>query len=79
MSIITKRKYDSSRRQAQARETRRLITEAARNLFFDRGYSGATIDAIAQTAGVAAETVYAIFGSKRKILAHVSGRSRGRR
>jgi AcrR family transcriptional regulator len=69
--IPTKRKYESSRRQAQARETRRQIAEAARGLFFERGYNGTTIDAIAQTAGVASETVYSIFGSKRKVLSHL--------
>ncbi len=69
--IPTKRKYESSRRQAQARETRRQIAEAARGLFFERGYSGTTIDAIAQAAGVASETVYSIFGSKRKVLSHL--------
>jgi TetR/AcrR family transcriptional regulator, regulator of autoinduction and epiphytic fitness len=68
---IPKRKYDSSRRKAQAKETRRQIAEAARALFFKRGYSGTTIDAIAQSAGVAPESVYAIFGSKRKILSHI--------
>jgi AcrR family transcriptional regulator len=40
-------------------------------LFFERGYSGTTIDAIAQAAGVAPETVYSIFGSKRKVLSHL--------
>jgi TetR/AcrR family transcriptional regulator of autoinduction and epiphytic fitness len=63
-----KRKYDSSRRKEQARQTRLQITEAAHRLFVERGYAGATIEAIAQEAGVAQETVYAIFGSKRKIL-----------
>jgi TetR/AcrR family transcriptional regulator of autoinduction and epiphytic fitness len=65
---LPKRKYDSSRRQVQAKETHDQIIEAARRLFFKRGYSGTTIDAIAQTAGVAPETVYAIFSNKRKIL-----------
>jgi TetR/AcrR family transcriptional regulator of autoinduction and epiphytic fitness len=64
----TKRTYDSSRRKEQALQTRRQIVEAARNLFIERGYAGATIDAIAQSAGVATETVYAAFGSKRAIL-----------
>jgi TetR/AcrR family transcriptional regulator, regulator of autoinduction and epiphytic fitness len=64
-----KRKYDSTRRKEQARQTRLLIAEAARGLFPERGYAGATIDEIAQQAGVAPETVYSIFGSKRKILA----------
>jgi len=45
--------------------------EAARNLFIARGYAGTTINAIAHDAGVAAETVYASFGSKRAILARL--------
>lgn len=66
-----KRRYDSSKRQAAARATRRQILEAARLLFSERGYAGATIEAIAQEAGVAPETVYAHFGSKQAILAHL--------
>ena len=65
----TKRTYNSSRRKEQALQTRRQIVEAARNLFIARGYAGATIEAIAQEAGVAPETVYAAFGNKRAILA----------
>ena len=66
-----KRPYDSTRRQAQARETRQQIIEAARRLFSEYGYAGATIDAIAQEAGVAAETIFATFGNKRTILARL--------
>jgi len=65
----SKRKYNSSRRKDQARQTRLQIMEAARKLFIERGYAGATIEAIAQEAGVAPETVYAIFGNKRTTLA----------
>jgi TetR/AcrR family transcriptional regulator, regulator of autoinduction and epiphytic fitness len=64
----TKREYDSSRRQAQAKETRRHILEAARKLFIERGYAGATAEAIAAEAGVSAQTIYAIFKNKKKIL-----------
>ena len=64
-----KRKYDSSRRKEQARQTRVRIAEAARTLFSAHGYAGATIEAIAEQAGVAKETVYAIFRNKREILA----------
>ncbi len=67
----TKRSYDSTRRKEQARQTRRQILDAARQLFIERGYSGATIEAIAQAAGVATETVYASFGSKRAILSRL--------
>jgi TetR/AcrR family transcriptional regulator of autoinduction and epiphytic fitness len=64
----TKRAYNSSRRQEQANQTRLQIVEAARRLFIERGYAGATMEAIAQEAGVAVETVYASFGNKRTIL-----------
>jgi AcrR family transcriptional regulator len=66
-----KRPYNSTRRQAQARQTRQQIADAARRLFTERGYAGASIEAIAQEAEVAPETVYATFGSKRKILSHL--------
>lgn len=49
------------------------ILDAARGLFVDRGYSGATLEAIAQGAGVAQETVFSVFGNKRTILASLIG------
>lgn len=64
-----KRKYDSSRRQALAEATKIQIAEAARRLFFKRGYAGTTIEEIANEAGVSKESVYGIFGTKRSILA----------
>ena len=63
-----KRAYNSTRRKNQANETRRIIVEAARKLFYEFGYTNATIEAIAQEAGVAAETIYAVFGNKQAIL-----------
>ena len=67
----TKRKYDSPRRKAQARETQHQILDAARELFIARGFAGTTITAIAQQSNVAAETIYANFGNKRNILVRV--------
>lgn len=67
----SKRRYNSTRRKAQARETRLRIVEAARKLFAERGYTGATIEAIAQESEVAPETIYAVFGNKRAILARL--------
>jgi AcrR family transcriptional regulator len=64
-----KRKYDSTRRQAQAEATKIQIAEAARRLFFERGYAGTTIEEIANEAGVSKESVYGIFGNKQGILA----------
>jgi AcrR family transcriptional regulator len=68
MKKTKKRKYDSSRRKSQAMETRRLILEAARDLFIRNGYAGATIAMIADQAGVSQETIYAVFKNKKTIL-----------
>jgi AcrR family transcriptional regulator len=67
-SDFPKRKYNSTRRQAQAGETRRQILSAAHKLFLERGYAGATIELISEEAGVALKTVYAVFKNKREIL-----------
>ncbi len=74
-SIPAKRPYASERRKAQAAETRLHILEAARRLFTEHGYTGTTINAIALEAKVSQETVYAIFGSKRALLAELVGMS----
>lgn len=55
-------------RQEQAAVTRRRILDAARTLFFENGYSATTLKAVAARAGVAVQTVYAVFGSKAAIL-----------
>ncbi|MEW6225744.1 MAG: helix-turn-helix domain-containing protein [Chloroflexota bacterium] len=64
-----RRRYDSARRQDQARATRHAILHAAAAQFAEHGYVGSTMDRIATAAGVAPETVYATFGNKRSILA----------
>lgn len=64
----SKRSYDSSGRQEQAEQTRRRILEAARKQFIERGYAGATAEVIAAEAGVSAQTIYAIFKNKKKLL-----------
>lgn len=65
---VNKRTYDSSRRQAQARETLSAIVRAARDLFLAQGYGRSTIAEIARSAGVSAETIYATFGNKATLL-----------
>lgn len=62
------RKYHSPTREQQAGQTRERILDAARRMILNKGFADATIDAIAREAGVAAPTVYAVFGSKRGIL-----------
>jgi AcrR family transcriptional regulator len=66
--VKPKRSYDSALRKQQARQTRMKILDAAQRLFAQRGYATSTVEAIASGAGVAVDTVYAIFGSKREVL-----------
>lgn len=69
-----KRPYRSPRREAQARQTRKRIVDAARRLWVARGFAATTIEAIAAEAGVAVQTVYGTFGSKASILIALLGR-----
>ncbi len=71
MAAPVKRRYDNSRREAQARATRAKIAEAARALFVDHGYAATSIDAIAGASDTPVATVYRLFGSKIGILTAV--------
>jgi AcrR family transcriptional regulator len=55
-------------RDERAAVTRRRIAAAARTLFRIGGYGATTLQAIAQEADVAVQTVYAVYGSKKGIL-----------
>ena len=63
-----KRKYSSPVRDEQAARTRERILDAAAALFLDRGYGRTTMKDIADGAGVARDTVHAVFGSKAQVL-----------
>jgi AcrR family transcriptional regulator len=65
--VKPRRRYNSTRRQAQAAQTRQDILTAAHQLFLERGYTGTTLTAIAQTAGVVVETIYRAYGSKAEL------------
>lgn len=69
------RSYYSLVRQRQADETRTRIAAGARKLILNKGYEAATMEAIAREAGVATPTVYAVFGSKRRILTELIDRA----
>ncbi|HEY5698001.1 MAG TPA: TetR/AcrR family transcriptional regulator [Acidimicrobiales bacterium] len=58
------------RRQRSVR-TRARVVDAGERLFLDRGYLETTIEAVADVAGVAPQTVYYVFGTKRNLLAAV--------
>ncbi len=66
--VKPKRRYRSKRREIQAEATRAAILDAARALFTTDGWAPTTMAAIARRAGVATETVYARFHSKRAIV-----------
>jgi AcrR family transcriptional regulator len=76
--VKSRRRYVSGVREDQARRTRLRILDAAHRLFAKDGYARTTIERIASEAGVATDTVYAVFGSKRAVLSglmerHVGG------
>lgn len=55
-------------RDERAQVTRERIADAARRLFLRDGYAATTLTDIAAEAGVAVQTVYAVYGSKAGIL-----------
>jgi AcrR family transcriptional regulator len=66
-AVKRKRTYNVSLRQEQAQMTRQRILEAARRLLTKGTYSSVTMEEIAKEAGVAYQTVYAVFGSKLQL------------
>jgi AcrR family transcriptional regulator len=77
MTEAVKRRYDNSRRQAQARATRLKVIEAAKRMFTEHGYPATTIEAIAEAADTPLPTLYRLFGSKRALLTAVLDTSLG--
>ena len=67
-SVKSTRRYSSPVRDEQAARTRTRILDAAAELFLERGYGRTTMKDIADRAGVARDTVHAVFGSKAKVL-----------
>jgi TetR/AcrR family transcriptional regulator, regulator of autoinduction and epiphytic fitness len=66
--MTVKRRYESVHRREQAVRTRRAILDAAAQLFVDPGYAATPLTAVASAAGVAVQTVYKVFGSKKGLL-----------
>jgi AcrR family transcriptional regulator len=62
--VSTGRPYRSSLRAEQAEQTRLRIRQAARERFERHGFARTTIAGIAEAAGVAVPTVYAVYRSK---------------
>ncbi|MET7423263.1 TetR/AcrR family transcriptional regulator [Dactylosporangium sp. NPDC005555] len=73
--MAVKRRYDASGRQRQALRTRAAILDAAGLLFVRDGYAATPLTAVAAEAGVAIQTVYAVFGTKRQLLSDLVDRT----
>lgn len=65
---MSPRPYRLGRREASVADTRERILSAARDVLGDNGFSGFTVDAVADRAGVARMTVYYQFQSKGALL-----------
>lgn len=65
---VKRRAYDSPSRRAAAEQTRAAILAAAERLFVSQGYAGMTMQALADDAGVALDTVYAVVGPKPRVV-----------
>jgi AcrR family transcriptional regulator len=68
---VKRRSYTSPVREEQAARTRARIVEAAGRLFESDGYARTSVRAISDAAGVASDTVYAVFGTKARVLTAV--------
>jgi AcrR family transcriptional regulator len=63
-----RRRYDSPLRAKRAEETRAALLATATELFTTRGWAGTGMRDVARAAGVAVETLYSHYPSKRKLL-----------
>jgi AcrR family transcriptional regulator len=63
-----KRPYRAGVRAEQASATRTRIAAAAADLFAREGYASTTVAAVADVAGVSAQTVYNVFETKAALL-----------
>jgi AcrR family transcriptional regulator len=66
-AVKASRTYNGALRAEQAQMTRRRILDAARRVLVSGTYSSVTMHDIAKEAGVAYQTVYAIFGTKLRL------------
>lgn len=63
-----RRRYDSPLRARQAEETKASLLRTATELFTTKGWANTGMREVARGAGVAVETLYSHYSSKRKLL-----------
>lgn len=73
MSSVTPTSEPAARMRAEDR--RELVLQAATEVFGERGYVGATTDAVAKAAGVSQPYVVRMFGTKEALFLAVLGRA----
>lgn len=61
----------AERRAREKAQRRREILDAARQVFFERGFHNPTVDDVAARAEISKGTIYLYFESKEEILAHL--------
>jgi len=62
--VKRKRRYDSTHRREQARQTQERILRAAERNFRTNGYTATSVSSIATEAAVSVDTIYKTFGGK---------------
>ncbi|TCM35269.1 TetR/AcrR family transcriptional regulator [Kribbella sp. VKM Ac-2568] len=68
---MSARADQATSRADKARANRRRMRAAALALFTDRGYASTSMQAVADEAGVAVQTLYFTFGTKRALLSEI--------
>jgi AcrR family transcriptional regulator len=71
-AVASPRRYRSELREQQAQQTKRAVVQAAHDLFVTKGWAATGMREVATSAGVALETVYSHFSSKRGLLRAVA-------
>ena len=69
--VNASRPYHAPQRAERAAATRRAVVEAAHELFTTQGFTATTVGQIAERAGVAVDTLYAVVGRKPVLLREV--------
>ena len=75
--MIDSHKKTGLRRQKEQAERRQAILTAARELFFEKGFLAATVDAIADRCDLAKGTIYLYFKSKEELYASIMAEGMG--
>ena len=70
MTAPVKRRYDATRRRAQARQNQQRAIDAAARLFAERGYAATSLTEVAAEAEMAVQTLYVAFATKANLLKH---------